>query len=169
MTEFCNLKLRPIKLKDVNDLYEYGSCKKTTQFLSWDYYKNINQAYSSLRYLMNRNLLTLAIENKKLFKMIGTISIVKIINNSIYIGYVLNKKFHNQGIMTWVVKEFMKILIVKYPNFEIYAEVLNQNLESLKVLKNNNFKIVKEIKIKNHELCYDGKLLKFFNPNFSNF
>ena len=95
--------------------------------------------------------------------MIGTIGIVKIENNKLFIGYVLNEKFHNRGLMTKIIKYFLEIIQIKYKTYDIYAEVIDGNFQSLKVLKKNNFAIMGDIMIERQNQQVKGKLLKFNN------
>lgn len=161
------IRLRPVKIEDAKDLFEYGSNEQVTKYLSWGPYKSINEAILSIENIFLKDpqkLIKYAIESRTNNKMIGTISIVKMFDKKIFIGYVLNHKFQNQGIMSKVLPLFLIKVQKKYPDHQIFAEVDKRNLPSLKLLLKNNFKIVGDTVLKNCKQFKSekpAKLLKF--------
>lgn len=102
--------LRKYTKNDIEDLYEYASDNKVTQYLSWDTYKNIDMAVKYiedvlLKYSKNE-IAPWGIAWKENSKLVGSIDFVKYDKKSFSaeIGYVLNRKYWNKGIMTEALK-----------------------------------------------------------------
>lgn len=159
-----NIELRKITLKDAEDLFDYGSNAEVTKYLTWGPYKHLDDAIDAIKHhFFTTDLLEYALQYLPTNKMIGTIGVTKITNNQLFIGYVLHQDFHKQGLMTKIIKHFLNIVINKYPHTDIYAEVIDNNCGSIKVLEKNNFMIIKEVKLMRKNVLVKGKLLKLMS------
>ena len=121
--------LRKFTKNDIDDLYEYASDSEVTQFLSWDTYKSIDMAVDYienvlLKYSKNE-IAPWGIEWRENSKLIGSIDFVQYDekNFSAEIGYVLNKKYWNKGIMTEALKEIIAADKLP-PEIYIKAEIM---------------------------------------------
>lgn len=90
--------------------------------------------------------------------MIGTVSIVSHQDNYAYLGYCLNRNYWGQGIISKVVKEFIQIIRNNTLFKGIRAEVVQENIGSINVLKKNGFSMVKIIFINHNNKKERGKL-----------
>lgn len=145
--------LRKFTKNDINDLYEYASDSEVTNFLSWDTYKNIDIAVDYienvlLRYSKNE-IAPWGIEWKENSKMIGSIDFVQYDkkNFSAEIGYVLNRKYWNKGIMTEALKEIIKFGFDEMNLMRIETRLNAMNIASERVMQKNG-------------LTYEGTLRK---------
>lgn len=145
--------LRKFTKNDINDLYEYASDSEVTKFLSWDTYKNIDIAVDYienvlLRYSKNE-IAPWGIEWKENSKMIGSIDFVQYDkkNFSAEIGYVLNRKYWNKGIMTEALKEIIKFGFDEMNLMRIETRLNAMNIASEMVMQKNG-------------LTYEGTLRK---------
>ena len=138
--------LRKFTKNDIDDLYEYASDNEVTQFLSWDTYKSINMAVDYienvlLKYSKNE-IAPWGIEWIENSKLIGSIDFVKYDekNFSAEIGYVLNKKYWNKGIMTEVLKEIVEFGFDEMNLVRIETRLDSMNVASERVMQKNGLK-----------------------------
>lgn len=138
--------LRKFTNNDIDDLYEYASDNEVTQFLSWDTYKNIDMAVDYienvlLKYSKNE-IAPWGIEWKENSKLIGSIDFVQYDrkNFSAEIGYVLNRKYWNKGIMTEALKEIVKFGFDEMNLTRIETKLDSRNVASEKVMQKNGLK-----------------------------
>ena len=79
--ETKRLILRKFTQKDFNDLYEYASDNKVTQYLSWDTYENIDMAVEYIDNILEKyaknEVAPWGIEWKENSKLIGSIDFVQ--------------------------------------------------------------------------------------------
>ncbi len=145
--------LRKFTKSDIDDLYEYASDNEVTQFLSWNTYKSIDMAVDYienvlLKYSKNE-IAPWGIEWKENSKLIGSIDFVQYDrkNFSAEIGYVLNKKYWNKGIMTEALKEIVKFGFTEMNLTRIETRLDSMNVASERVMQKNG-------------LIYEGTLRK---------
>ena len=104
--ETQRLILRPIKLEDAQDLFEYASDEEVVRLLSWPKHENVQRSEASIRdHFLTRPERGIpeayAIVFKENNKMIGTIDVHTVRFEDVgEIGYVLNRHYHNQGLMS---------------------------------------------------------------------
>lgn len=100
------LILRPARLADAEDLYEYCRDPRVARYVLWDAHTSLHQTRSYVRFLMRQYRdaapSTFVIELEASHKVIGTIGFlwVQPDNRSAEVGYSLNRDYWNQGIMT---------------------------------------------------------------------
>lgn len=145
--ETKRLLLRKYKKEDMDDLYEYASDEEVTRYLTFETYKNMEDANQYIQTLLEKyrngnEVLPWAIEWKQNHKMIGSIGINQwdIENYYIQIGYVLNKKYWNQGIMTEALKTVIDFAFknMNIERIELTHDV--RNIGSGKVMLKNGLK-----------------------------
>lgn len=145
--------LRKFTKNDIDDLYEYASDSEVTKFLSWDTYKNIDIAVDYIENVLMRysknEIAPWGIEWKENSKLIGSIDFVQYDkkNFSAEIGYVLNRKYWNKGIMTEALKEIIKFGFDEMNLMRIETRLNAMNVASERVMQKNG-------------LTYEGTLRK---------
>lgn len=113
--------LRPFRMEDLDDLYEYASVPGVGEEAGWPHHKNKEESLYRVRHFIEGRH-TFAIVYKENHKVIGSIGIdpmdedfVKKISefHSLYgreIGYVLSKDYWGRGLMTEAVKAVIDYL-----------------------------------------------------------
>ncbi len=158
--DYNKLDIRRPKLDDSKDMFKYCSDKETTKFLSFETHKTIKDTEFAIENILLKNNNAYVITYNNI--CIGTIDYRKDDNNNYELGYVLNKKYHNKGIITY----FAKILIDrikenKDANIFIYYE--KDNIASKRVAEKLGFietGIKRKQKIKNKErISIESKLI----------
>lgn len=100
------LTLRPVRMSDAADLYEYSRDPEVARHVLWDAHRSIHQTRAYIRYLLRqyRNAApsTFAIALRDTGKVVGTIGFmwVQPDNRSAEVGYSLSRAFWNQGYMS---------------------------------------------------------------------
>ena len=152
--ETKRLILRKFTKKDFNDLYEYASDNKVTQYLSWDTYKNIDMAVEYIEHMQEKyaknEIAPWAIEWKENSKLIGSIGFVHYDkkNFSAEIGYVLNRNYWNKGIMTEALKEIIRFGFERMHLIKIEAKLNALNLPSEKVMQKSGLRYERTLRKK---------------------
>lgn len=129
--------LRKITPFDIDDIYEYASDKRVSEFLLWDPHKDkrytkkfvefIQKGYEKLKYF------TWGVEFDG--KMIGTcgFSAFDLSNNSAEVGYVLSANYWNMGIATEATKRVIEYGFEVLGLYKIEARFIKENTKSRKV------------------------------------
>ncbi|MEG2316089.1 MAG: GNAT family protein [Clostridia bacterium] len=100
------LILRPVRMSDAQDLYEYSRDPEVARHVLWDAHASIHQTRAYVRYLLRqyRNAApsTFVIALKNTGKVIGTIGFmwVQPDSRSAEVGYSLSRAYWNKGLMT---------------------------------------------------------------------
>ena len=100
------LTLRPVRMSDAEDMYEYSRDPEVARHVLWDAHRSIHQTREYIRYLIRqyRNAApsTFAIAMRDSGKVIGTIGFmwVQTENRSAEVGYSLSRAYWNQGFMS---------------------------------------------------------------------
>ena len=129
------LILRPIRLEDAEDMYEYASDEETVRYV-FDKHQSLEHTKNSIaEYFMKAPIGKFAIEHKKLGKMIGTIDIrVFFEHKTAEIGYTLNKDFWGQGYMTEAANALLQLAFETLELEKVYAIHDVENPASGKVM-----------------------------------
>lgn len=152
--------LRTVKLEDAASLYEFSKDKEVTKYLSWEAHQNILETINVIsNYYLTKDPKSFVIVNNKDIA-IGVIDF-NIVSRSKYmeIGYFLNPKYHNKGIMTNAVKKLLEIGFNELKYEVIAISHVVENIQSKRVIEKAGFKYIKTIdniiyKNKNHSLLY---------------
>jgi len=100
------LVLRPVRMSDAEDMYEYSRDPEVARHVLWDAHRSIHQTREYIRYLLRqyRNAApsTFAIALRDSGKVVGTIGFmwVQTDNRSAEVGYSLSRAYWNQGLMS---------------------------------------------------------------------
>lgn len=138
------LLLRKFKLEDLEDVYEYCQDKEVTKYLTWETHKNRIETKQYLESVLERykkETSPHAIVYKDVNKVIGCIDSkdYDAKNKSIEIGYVLNRNYWNQGIMT---EALQAIIAYDYQTLDlerIEMKHYKENIASGRVMQKNGF------------------------------
>ncbi len=136
------LILRPMRVFDAFDMYEYARMPETSRFLTWSPHSDIEYTKNYLAFITNKYksgefydwaVVLKGEENK----MIGTCGFSRIdfTNNIGEIGYVINPDFHGNGYATEAVKIIMNFGFKKLGFHRIEAKFIIGNDASLAVMK----------------------------------
>lgn len=100
------LILRPMRISDARDLYEYARDPEVSRHVLWDAHQSVFQSRQFLRAAIRQYRKGLpgsfAIALKESDRMIGTIGFmwVNVDHKSAEVGYSLSRDYWNQGLMT---------------------------------------------------------------------
>ena len=139
--ETKRLLLRKVKEKDYKDAFKnWCNSDKVDKYVTWT--KHINEEETKELYKKwieeyDEKTYKWAIELKEINEVIGTITVSKkfIEFGTCEIGYCLSDKYWNQGIMTEAASEVVKFLFEECEADTIWAEFLENNPASGKVME----------------------------------
>ncbi|MBO0449307.1 GNAT family N-acetyltransferase [Enterococcus sp. MJM12] len=145
--ETNRLRLRPLKITDAKDMYEYASDEETTRYVFQTHRSLEDSKFAIANYFMADPLGKYAIEEKKSGKMIGTIDLrVEANYGRGELGYTLNKAYWGQGLMP---EAAFALLVLGFDKMKLVAISAYHNLENAKsgrVMEKIGMKKVAEIK-----------------------
>ncbi len=125
------LKLRPIDLRDTDDLFEYSSRLDNTYYIYPRHRTPEDTKFAIANYFMDTPLGKYGIELKEEGKLIGTIDIrIKPNRLSAEIGYVLNLDYQGQGYATEAAESMLKFAFEVLELEKVYATCNAENVES---------------------------------------
>lgn len=139
------LILRPFRIEDASDMFEYASDPEVLKYLWWEVHPNIETTLNSIetRFMTanERGLPTAyAIEVKKDHKMIGSIDVHTVMFNDVgVIGYVINKHYWGQGIVTEALQMLIPTLFHYSGFYRLEINHCADNIGSGKVIKKAGF------------------------------
>ncbi|WEV45002.1 GNAT family N-acetyltransferase [Streptococcaceae bacterium ESL0687] len=149
--ETPRLILRPLRIQDARDMYEYASDPENLIFI-FPPHKNLAETELSIAsHFMEKPLGKWAIELKSEKKMIGTIDFIKVNQKraSATIGYVINKNYWGQGIVTEALRTLIDFSFREFglKSLDLVADF--RNLASKRVAEKAQMKKIKEYKSSN--------------------
>ncbi len=144
--ETKRLILRPIRVEDAQDLFDYASDEEVVRLLSWPKHENVQRSEASIRdHFLTRPERGIpeayAIVYKENNKMIGTIDVHTVRFGDVgEIGYVLNRHYHNQGLMSEALIAAIPIwfTVTGFRRLEIMHNITN--ISSRRVIEKAGFK-----------------------------
>lgn len=138
-----SLTLDAVSLKHANDLFEIYSDPKVCKYFDMNPFKSIDEANDHIKRWNSMK------EDKKQIrdgifynkKLIGTCGIYAIYwhQKRATLGFDLNSKYWNRGIITISLQELLDKLKSEYNLHRIQATVLNDNKSSIRVLTKLGF------------------------------
>ena len=138
------LKLRPINISDLDDLYEYAKVEGVGELAGWPHHKSIDETKKILDLMISGNNI-FSIVYKENNKMIGTLGLHKPTKPlegkyGLEIGYVLSKDYWGIGLATEAVREVMRWLFLEknIPYISVCHDINNPKSE--RVIIKNGFK-----------------------------
>lgn len=127
------LILRPARMRDAEDMYDYSKDPEVAKHVLWDAHLSIRETRAVLRRMIRdyhyAPPFTYVIEFREESRVIGTIGLMNISrpNCSAEIGYSLNRKYWNRGLMTEALQAMLKYCFeeLKLNRIEAQHEVEN--------------------------------------------
>ncbi|MFP5452913.1 GNAT family N-acetyltransferase [Parvimonas sp. G1604] len=130
------LIFRNFNLEDIDDVFEFANDEETCKFVTWDKHKNILETEKVIKEYYMTNKLCFAIIEKISNKCIGCFEYrADLKNNSLLIGYVLNKKYWNKGYMTETLEFMLDYAFKTLKVNRVSATHIRENLASGKVME----------------------------------
>jgi len=136
------LVLRPLRMFDAFDMYEYSRMPETSRFLTWSPHTDIEYTKNYIAFVIDKCRAgefydwALVLKNED-EKMIGTCGFSKIdpSNDSGEIGYVINPDYHGNGYATEAAKKIIEFGFKNLKLHRIEAKYIVENTASLSVMK----------------------------------
>ena len=135
------LVLRPLRVSDATDMFEYAKSPDVTRYLLWSPHSDVGYTRSYLEYLGTRYRLgecyDFAVIHKADDRMIGTCGFVRFDcpHNSAEIGYVLNPAYRGKGLMPEAVRRVLRFGFCVLGLHRIEARYMTGNAPSLRVME----------------------------------
>lgn len=136
------LIIRPLKMFDAFDMYEYARLPETSEFLTWSPHTDIEYTKNYLAFIIGKYkfgefydwAVTLKSEEKK---MIGTcgFSHIDFSNNIGEVGYVISPDYQRHGYAAEAAQEIIRFGFDKLDFHRIEAKFIIGNDASLSVMK----------------------------------
>ena len=136
--ETKRLILRPFKMSDLEDLYEYASVEGVGEMAGWKHHSSITESNIILQNFISKGDVY-AIEYKDNHKVIGSVGL-HIMNNNPKereLGYVLSRDYHNQGIMSEATKEVIRYCFEELELEKLWCMHFEENLRSKRIILKN--------------------------------
>lgn len=150
------LRLRPITLKDAEDMFEYASNNAHTYFIFPTHRTLDDTKHSIATYFMAEPLGKFGIELKDENKLIGTIDLrVDMSKQKAEIGYVINPKYGKQGYTTEAANRLMKFAFEELELEKVVSSCDERNSASEAVMRKLGMQ--KEGVSRHHELWKNGE------------
>ncbi|MBB3696435.1 GNAT family N-acetyltransferase [Flammeovirga yaeyamensis] len=138
------LFIRPLSIKDAEQLFDYRSNKIANQYQSWipDTIEDTHHFIRKLTPTFNlpNTWFQLAIIEQNSEIVIGDLGIHFIDNNQIEIGYTLSCDYQGKGYATEAVKSIIDVLFHKLKKHRISASLDPNNSASIKLLERLGFR-----------------------------
>lgn len=144
--ETCRTILRRFEKKDLEDLNNYCSQDGVGEMAGWKHHDNLSTSKEMLyRNIQNKNIFT--IEYKENKKVIGHIAVNSDSENgredTKELGFVLNRNYQNQGIMTEVIYQILDYLFSNDVK-SVYACCFQNNRSSKRLIEKCGFTFEQE-------------------------
>lgn len=137
--ETNRLILRPFEYSDATDMFEkWASDDEVTKYLTWNTHKSIDETNSIISLWINQyekpERINFAIVLKDTLELIGGIDVVGYLDGIPVIGYVLSRKYWNNGYMSEACKKVVEFLFNKGYN-KIRIDAVVENIASNKIIQ----------------------------------
>lgn len=135
------LILRPMRVSDADDMFDYARREDVTTYLLWAPHPGKSYTESYLRYLQGRYALgefyDWAVVEKEGGKMIGTCGFTRIDfpHDGGELGYVLNPDYHGRGYATEAAERVLRFGFEVLELHRIEAKFIKGNEASLHVME----------------------------------
>lgn len=145
MLETERLILRPVERSDASAIYRYSSDPRVTEFVTYDTYSSMDDAYNSLdHFFLNRDpekqFEALALVLKENNEMIGTVDSGPLrFGDMVEIGYVLHRDYWNLGLMSEAVDAYVRYLFDEKNIRRIEISHIAENVGSKRVIEKTGF------------------------------
>ncbi len=134
--------LRPFEEKDLEDIFEYCSQPGVGESAGWRHHESIEESRKALEIYIQKPEI-LAIELKASCKVVGHIGVYPDSLNGDplvkELGFVLNKNYHRQGIMSEVVTRVLTAIFEDTDIAKVYACCFTDNHASKGLIEKCGF------------------------------
>lgn len=137
--------LRQINLNDCNDILEIYSNFENIKYEGINTLNTLDEAKHYISTIINgfnnKIFIRWCIETQESKKVIGLIAVhhIDFENSKVQIGYILNRKYWNRGIMCTCIKKVINYLINELQIHRIEAMIHPQNISSINLVKKVGF------------------------------
>ncbi len=177
--ETDRLLLRKFEITDAPKMFNnLAKNPDNVKYLSWQAHKNIDETYKVLNKWLeeykNQNYYRWCIALKNTNEAIGSIDVIEIIEirSTCEIGYVVSKKFWNNGIMTEALGAVIKFLFTNVNFNRIQLRHATENPASGKVMLKCGLKfegILRQYGFKNNGERCDSAIYSILREEFNNY
>jgi ribosomal-protein-alanine N-acetyltransferase len=147
---------------DAESVFEYACDEETVKYLTWKPHKDINETISTINnYLIGDGIYAILLKSTD--KLIGCIDFSIENDNRGTFGYVLNRKYWNNGYMSETLQRFIDYLFDEMGVEEIFGLHERENVASGLVMKKCNMSwthFVKDEEVLNKRADYDHYSIK---------
>ena len=151
--------LRPWRLEDAKDLYEYASTSKVGPMAGWKPHKDLEESKEIIQMFMEEDE-TWAIELKENQKVIGSVGLHKPhradITYDLELGYVLSEDYWGKGLMPEAAKRAIEFAFEDLNIQTLLVAHFDFNTQSKRVIEKLGFTYLKHIPEGYHR--YDGEV-----------
>lgn len=165
--------LRPVRLEDYKDMYDYGKDDEVTKTVIWNSYTSIDDAVMSIKNLFlprpEKGVPSAyAIVHKEDNKMIGTCDIFRLDYEleEGEIGYVLHRHYWGRGYMTLACKAVLELGFDYLHLNKIHIGHMKGNMGSRRVIEKCGFTLVREGK--HSRLNIEGREYEMTKEEYQN-
>lgn len=147
------LVLRPWKLEDVEDFYEYASVDGVGQMAGWQPHESIEKSQMILNSFIEGKK-TFALVDKASGKVIGSLGLEEADRNldsgfedrkGRELGYVLSKEYWGRGLMPEAVKRVIQYAFEEQGWDFLVCGHYNENVQSQRVIEKSGFQFFREV------------------------
>lgn len=131
------LLLRKIRKSDYKDMYKFTVKEEVAKYVSWSPHKSIRETKALCRmwaeeYKKDNTYRWAIVYNDA---VIGAIDVVKLVESSAFLGWMLDSAYWNQGIMTEAASAVRDYLFGKVGINHIFASYISENIGSGRVMQ----------------------------------
>lgn len=151
------ITLRDFRISDSENLFNnYGTDTEITKYMLWKNFKTVEEAENSINYYIecyknNSNFRQYAIEENNTHDLIGQISFtINKRHESAEIAYLISREYQGQGYAKESINLLCDYLFNEIKCTRISAEVMVENISSIKVLEKCGF-ITEGIEVKKYK------------------
>lgn len=164
------LLLREIRESDYEDIYKYACKPEVARYVSWNAHTNRNESkavckmWASQYESGNKYHWAITVDGK----MIGSIEVVKLVDDIAYLGWTLDSTYWNNGIMTEAAAAVREYLFHEIGVTTLYACYIAENIGSGRVMQKIGMKPVtpeeyyKNLETEKFATEIDGLPLSFY-------
>lgn len=138
------LLLRKINESDCYDMYKFTVKEDVAKYVSWTPHKSIDETKALCKmwedeYIKDDKYNWAIVYNNA---VIGTITVVKLVGSSAFLGWQIDSAYWNRGIMTEAATAVRNYLFGKVQADYIYASHITENIGSGRVMQKIGMKPV---------------------------
>ncbi|MBE6619094.1 MAG: GNAT family N-acetyltransferase [Ruminococcaceae bacterium] len=139
--ETPRLILRPMRVSDRDDMYDYASREEVTKYLLWRAHASRDHTQRYLSYVVSLyksgEFFDFAIEYRENGKMIGTCGFAAIDekNDSVEVGYVISPDYRGMGIAAEALDAVLRLAFCDMSVNRVEARYMSENGASRRVME----------------------------------